>query len=91
MSFDLHYALEGDYTRFYNALAIIGLFHWVNGDKGRLELPHSAAIGTFTGSSVGSVRDSVRSSVAQTMQQLKLKGFFFVAVGENGTWGSQII
>jgi hypothetical protein len=89
MSFDLHHALEEEYSRFYNALVNIGLSHWVDGNTGRVELPHSAVIGTFTGTSVEDVRDRVRSSVVGIMNQLQLSGFIFVAVGENGTWGSQ--
>jgi len=52
MSFDLHDVSEKDYTKFYNALAKIGLTHWVKGNIGKLELPHSAVIGDFTGISV---------------------------------------
>ena len=47
MSFDLHGASEEDYARFYSALAKIGLSHWVKGNIGKLELPHSAVIGDF--------------------------------------------
>ena len=36
MSFDLHDASEEDYTKFYNALAKIGLNHWVKGNIGKL-------------------------------------------------------
>ena len=89
MSFDLHDASEEDYTKFYNALAKIGLNHWVKGNIGKLELPHSAVIGDFTGISVEDVRDRVRGSVVQILEATRLKGFIFVAVGENGTWGSQ--
>src|SRR5271165_456303 len=105
MSFDLHDASEEDYVKFYNALAKIGLFHWVKGNMpilakiglfhwvkgniGKLELPHSAVIGDLTGISVEDVRDRVRTSVVQILEAIGLKGFMFVAVGENGTWGSQ--
>ena len=89
MSFHLHDASEEDYVKFYNALAKIGLFHWVKGNIGKLELPHSAVIGDFTGISVEDVRDRVRTSVVQILEAIGLKGFMFVAVGENGTWGSQ--
>jgi len=89
MSFDLHDASEEDYVKFYNALAKIGLLHWVKGNIGKLELPHSAVIGDFTGISVEDVRDRVRTSVVQILEAIGLKGFMFVAVGENGTWGSQ--
>jgi hypothetical protein len=89
VSFDLHNASEEDYSKFYTALAKIGLFHWVKGNIGKLELPHSAVIGDFTGISVESVGDQVRSSVVQILDATTLKGFIFVVVGENGTWGSQ--
>ena len=89
MSFDLHDVSEEDYTKFYNALAKIGLTHWVKGNIGKLELPHSAVIGDFTGISVEDVRDRIRISVLQILEATRLKGFIFVAVGENGTWGSQ--
>ncbi len=89
MSFDLHDASEEDYAKFYKALAKIGLFHWVKGNIGKLELPHSAVIGDFTGISVEDVRDRVRTSVVQILEAIGLKGFIFVAVGVNGTWGSQ--
>jgi hypothetical protein len=89
MSFDLHDASEEDYAKFYSALAKIGLFHWVKGNIGKLELPHSAVIGDFAGISVEDVRDRVRISVVQILEAIGLKGFIFVAVGENGTWGSQ--
>ena len=89
MSFDLHDASKEDYTKFYNALAKIGLNHWVKGNIGKLELPQSAVIGDFTGISVEDVRDRTRISVVQILEAMRLKGFIFVAVGENGTWGSQ--
>ena len=43
MSFDLHNASEEDYAKFYNALAKIGLSHWVKGNIGKLELVWSKA------------------------------------------------
>jgi hypothetical protein len=64
MTFDLRDASEEDSAKFYNALAKIGLFHWVKGNIGKLELPHSVVIGDFTGISVEDVRDRVRTSVA---------------------------
>jgi hypothetical protein len=91
MSFDLHGASEEDYARFYSALAKIGLSHWVKGNIGKLELPHSAVIGDFPGISVESVRDQIRSSVVQILEATRLKGFAFVVVGENGTWGSHVV
>jgi len=88
MSFDLHNASDEDYAKFYHALAKIGLFHWVKGNIGKLELPHSAVIGDFPGISVESVRDQVRTMVVQILEATTLQGFIFVVVGENGTWGS---
>lgn len=87
-TFDLKNASSTDYQNAYSDLESIGLKKVQAGNSGDVVIPTTSALGTFTGADSPSVRDHVRAQVKAAFTRRKFKSEIFVAVGENGTWGS---
>lgn len=87
-TFDLKNADSQDYKNAYSDLADIGLERVVKGKNSDVVIPTTSAIGDFDGSSVEQVRDEVRKQVRSAFKARGFRSEIFLAIGEDGTWGS---
>lgn len=91
-TFDLKNASRADYVTAYSELAKLGFSHTVQGANRVVTLPTTTVIGTFNGSSAGSVRDDLRTRIVQAFTSQGFKFEVFVSVGgPDHTWGSQTV
>lgn len=89
VTFDLRNASSQDYKNAYADLAEIGLAKVHKSDKGGdVVIPTTAAMGTFSGTGSGQVRDYVRDKVKAAFAARRFSSEIFVAVGENWAWGA---
>jgi len=88
VTFDLKNASAEDYTNVYEAFAKLGLHQQLKADNGAVvQLPTTTCVGTFTGTTAGSVRDDMANRCETAIEQLGLSGEVFVVVGGNWAWG----
>ena len=88
-TFDLKNASSQNYQTAYNDLAALGLKKVVKSDSGGdVVIPTTAAMGTFSGASAGSVRDDLRGKVQNAFRSRGFRSEIFIVVGGDWAWGS---
>lgn len=89
-TFDLKNASSQDYQAAYSDLAALGLHKVQKADSGTdVVIPTTSAMGTFNGSTVGSVRDDICNRVQATFKARGFKSEIFLVVGGDWAWGSR--
>jgi len=87
-TFDLKNATSADYQAAYGDLQQLGLRRVHEAANGNAVIPTTTVMGNYNGMSVDAVRDDIRTRVRAAFLARRFKSEIFVAVGENGTWGS---
>lgn len=89
-TFDLKNASATDYQNAYTDLETIGLKKVHKGSAGSdVVIPTTAAMGEFSGTSAGNVRDDVRKQVQNSFAKRGFKSEIFVIVGGDWAWGAR--
>lgn len=88
-TFDLKNATSQNYQTAYADLEKLGLRKVQKADNGNdVVIPTTSVMGTFNGSSVGSVRDDIRDRVANAFKARGFKSEIFIVVGGDWAWGA---
>ncbi len=89
-TFDLKDASYQDYQNAYADLEGIGLKKVVvYGENEKYIMPTTTVAGTFTGTSVVTVRDYVRERVKTAFAARRFSSEIFVVVASDATWGAE--
>lgn len=88
-TFDLKNATSQNYQTAYVDLEKLGLKKVHKTDNGNdVVIPTTSVMGTFNGSSAGSVRDDMRDRIKAAFKARGFKSEIFVVVGGDWTWGT---
>ena len=89
VTFDLKDAESEDYECVDKGLSGIGLGKTVTGNSGKnVDLPYNTYVGEFPGTDAATIAQDILDRVLKAMQQCKVNGRLFVAVGDNWAWRS---
>jgi hypothetical protein len=89
-TFDLKNASSKDYETAYSDLHALGLQKVQKADNGtNVVIPTTSAMGSFDGSSAGSVRDTMCNRIQAAFKARGFKSEIFLVVGGDWAWGGR--
>lgn len=89
-TFDLKNASSQDYKTAYAELDKLGLKKVVKSNGGgEVVIPSTSTMGTFNGTSAGSVRDDMSARVQNAFRAKNLSSEIFLVVGGDWAWGAK--
>lgn len=90
-TFDLKNASPRDYAKAYSELAKIGLTRVLVSSKGnKISLPNTVAVGEFSGTSAGALRDDLSNRIKAVFVSCGFDSEIFVTVGGDWAWGHRV-